>query len=351
MNIATDPIATDVAQRYRDNFPRQLLAIALHMQSQTMRTLIEERNHRGLKISFEPYISLVAEGGARLSDIADCLGITRQAANQTANQIEQAGYISRRTDPEDKRAKRIELTAQGRRLRDDGLDVIRQLQRDFQSVIGSTALNQTLDNLYALASELVSPIGAPSHQENPTAQLGALLPRLSDYVRQRLMALTMELGHPGLKLSFSQVLTQIPPRGGRMQQMAHNQGVSKQAINAVATELEQLGYIQRHSDPNDARQVLLHFTTAGHQLIADSVTAIDALESEFQQVIGARKLNHLKASFRQLYTGLHLESQFHGTVETVDVRNLSTQLLAELGATEARRLAHFLLAATDDERL
>ena len=36
--------------------------------------------------------------------------------------------------------------------------------------------------------------------------------------------------------------------------MAAIQDVSKQAISAIATELEVLGYLRREADPEDARQ-------------------------------------------------------------------------------------------------
>ena len=93
--------------------------------------------------------------------------------------------------------------------------------------------------------------------------MGALLPRLSDYSLQRLMELTRDKGHPGLKLSFGQVLTMIGPSGGRIQQMASIHDVSKQAISAIATELELLGYLRRETDPQDARQLGASFYQPG----------------------------------------------------------------------------------------
>ena len=73
------------------------------------------------------------------------------------------------------------------------------------------------------------------------AALAGLLPRFSDFLKHRLMALTAAKGHPDLKLSFAQVLSAIGPQGGRIQQMAELQGVTKQAISAIAVELEDLG--------------------------------------------------------------------------------------------------------------
>ena len=118
----------EVRQRYRNNFARHLLGVSLYLQSEIMRTLLEQCGHSALRISYEPYIAIIGTNGARLSDIADLLGISRQAANQTANQIEAAGYIERKADPSDGRAKLLIATRQGLRLRQDGAREAARLQ-------------------------------------------------------------------------------------------------------------------------------------------------------------------------------------------------------------------------------
>src|SRR6187431_1695408 len=51
--------------------------------------------------------------GARPSDLAARLGITKQALNYLLGELERLGYLERRQDPEDLRSKRIVLTARG----------------------------------------------------------------------------------------------------------------------------------------------------------------------------------------------------------------------------------------------
>ena len=89
----------NVQARYRDNFARHLISVALHLQSEVMNALTVLHGHNELRLSFQPYISLSGRNGARLSDIADALGISCQAANQTANLVVAAGYLERRADP------------------------------------------------------------------------------------------------------------------------------------------------------------------------------------------------------------------------------------------------------------
>lgn len=340
----------DVQARYRDNFARHLLGVTLYLQSSIMNALTREQGHKDLRINFEPYINIIGDQGARLSDIADALAVSRQAANQTANQIEAAGYITREADPSDGRAKLLVATARGRALRRDGAREAAKLQRQLEAVVGEQDMASTLDTLQRLNGGLGLLLPAPEDMgQGRQAWLAALLPRLRDHVIKRLMHLTAGCGHPALKQSFGQVLTAIGPRGGRIQQMAQAHGVSKQAVSAVATELEVLGYIHRQADASDARQLVLHFTDRGRGLIADSVASVDALYQEFAGIVGEQPLQGLCSVLREFYRALHLEEDIFGNSAAVDIRVLAKQLKQQLGEEGGRALAQLLLSGSQEE--
>ena len=50
-----------------------------------------------------------------VSDLATMLGVTKQAAGQIVSDMEGRGLVSRRPDPDDGRARLLDLTADGRR--------------------------------------------------------------------------------------------------------------------------------------------------------------------------------------------------------------------------------------------
>jgi DNA-binding MarR family transcriptional regulator len=58
--------------------------------------------------------TLIAGGGATAGQLAEHLGVTKQAAAQMVQELEAKGYVTRSTDPDDRRAKRVVLTARGR---------------------------------------------------------------------------------------------------------------------------------------------------------------------------------------------------------------------------------------------
>jgi DNA-binding MarR family transcriptional regulator len=349
MTAAEHTLANDEGAwpTYRENFPRHLIAVARHLQSQLMHTLIEQHGHRGLKLHFGSFMTLLAKDGGRITELAEQLAISKQAVNQTINQIEDAGYVQRRPDPLDGRAKRVVLTAAGEQLLRQGAALLATIEMEFVAVIGRDGLERLSANLAALYTGL--DLVKPGYGRQDKA-LGWLLPRISDYSMRQLMELTRSHGHPGLKMSYGQVLTFMGPEGGRIQHMARISEVSKQAIGAIANELEEQGYLYRETDADDGRQVLLKLTAAGMRLIEDSVASIAELEYQFSQQIGQPALQEVKTDMLALYRGLRVESGLFSNNNTPSdkLQTLAVRLLQQLGAEDARNLADTLLNISEE---
>ena len=348
--MSTQPTTAEsieaIRHRYRDNFSRHLLGLARYLQKNMMQTLSADYGHANLRLGYAPYITLLANSDTRLTDLAQALGISRQACNQAVKQIEKAGYIGSKEDPEDGRARLLTLTTRGQQLRDDGARTAYQLDKRFLQMIGKQPFEDAARSLRKLHRELALELATPGSniEQLPTTVLGGLLPRLSDYVIQRLMDLTIARGHPGLKLSFVQVLLLIGPNGGRIQHMASVHDVSKQAISVIATELEELGYIERRVDPEDARQIVLYFTEDGRHLIADSVKSLAVMEDEFRDIVGCAAFGRLTDVFRELYQGLQIDREHTHKASPEQIQALASKLQRKLGRQGSRELARLLLA-------
>jgi len=63
----------------------------------------------------------------RVTDLAELLGVDAPTVTRKVQQLERAGLVVRHTDPEDRRATRIGLTAAGRR----NLDKVRKARREW----------------------------------------------------------------------------------------------------------------------------------------------------------------------------------------------------------------------------
>jgi DNA-binding MarR family transcriptional regulator len=56
----------------------------------------------------------ISAGGATVLDVAEHLGVTKQAASQLVEQLVQRGYVTRVQHPDDARARLLTLTPRGR---------------------------------------------------------------------------------------------------------------------------------------------------------------------------------------------------------------------------------------------
>ena len=94
----------------------------------------------------------LAAGGLHASDLADRLGVSRQAVAQAAAALERHDYIIRGPHPSDARARIIELTPRGRQalrvMRSNALDV----EKRWRDVLGDLRFGELRETLQALLS-------------------------------------------------------------------------------------------------------------------------------------------------------------------------------------------------------
>jgi DNA-binding MarR family transcriptional regulator len=100
----------------------------------------------------------LATGGLHASDLADRLGVSRQAVAQGVAALERGGYVAREPSPVDARAQIIELTPRGRQalrvMRSNALDV----EKRWQQTLGP----QRFDELRATLRMLIDAEGGTS---------------------------------------------------------------------------------------------------------------------------------------------------------------------------------------------
>lgn len=355
---AVDAWSEPVRARYRDNVARHLIGLARDLEQRALRHLEAERGHAGLRPSFASLIGFVALGTRSIGELASRLATSVQAVSQLVDLGERAGYVERRADPNDGRARVVALTDRGQRLVADAARILARIEADHRARLGATAFDRFREDLGALVRALVVPDRGSADPPRIGPSLGGL-PLLSVHVQRALMERTAARGHAGLKMSHAQILPLIGPEGARLAGLARLQGVSRQAIGATARDLVGLGYLHREPDPRDGRGVVYRLSPEGEQLIADSVAAVDDLRNRFVEILGAERADAFARSARQLYEALDLEGEvFQGArhagsgpaeaVSGTPIEALADQLIHSLGPDAARRLAARLLARADE---
>lgn len=88
------------------------------------------------------------EDGLRLTDLAKGAGMSPQATGELVDQLEALGYIERRPDPIDRRAKRIYRTRRARNASDAAFTTAYRIDAELGELLGT-------DRLGALKQDLV----------------------------------------------------------------------------------------------------------------------------------------------------------------------------------------------------
>jgi len=103
------------------NVVRNWAQVFMHRSMHDFRRFMEET---GLSFSHINILMRLFHGGnSGVSEIGEQMGFTKAAASQTVDKLVQMGLIRRTEDPQDRRAKLLELTGPGRVMIERGVDL------------------------------------------------------------------------------------------------------------------------------------------------------------------------------------------------------------------------------------
>lgn len=91
--------------------------------------------------------------GARPSDLASRMSITKQSVNDLVGHLEAAGYLVREPDPDDGRARVLRLTAKGRRLQSVVDETARRFEERVSAALGARRTEQLRASLKQVIDE------------------------------------------------------------------------------------------------------------------------------------------------------------------------------------------------------
>jgi len=107
-------------------------------------------------------------------------------------------------------------------------------------------------------------------------------------------------GHPGVRAGHEFTLRAIDAGADTASELGRRLSVTKQAAAQAIAGLEQLGYVHRDADPDDARLKRLRVTPRGHEMMTLGAALFDEVRDRWAAQIGARELDTLQAHLAQL---------------------------------------------------
>ncbi|MER5326754.1 MarR family winged helix-turn-helix transcriptional regulator [Streptosporangium roseum] len=107
-------------------------------------------------------------------------------------------------------------------------------------------------------------------------------------------------GHPDMRPMHGFVFQAIGVDGTTAAELGRRLGVSKQAAGKTVDALERLGYVERGSDPHDARRKVVRLTEHGVDSLVRSARIFDDLRARWAETLGEERLRALEADLRKV---------------------------------------------------
>lgn len=113
---------------------------------------LQECGFDGLRMRHLTVFESLPREGARITALAADSGMSKQAMGELVDEIEASGYIERQVDPQDRRARKIVLTAKGEQAYQQAMEIVSRSESEYADLVGSDrylSARATLDDLIA----------------------------------------------------------------------------------------------------------------------------------------------------------------------------------------------------------
>ena len=131
----------------------RLLAVALDEFSEELSSRVAAAGHDDIRPGHGcVFGGIDPENGSRLTELAERAMMTKQTVGEVVSDLEKLAYVERVPDPDDGRAKIIQLTAKGRGAYITGRRLIDELEGEWAERFGEermAALRELLEAVYA----------------------------------------------------------------------------------------------------------------------------------------------------------------------------------------------------------
>ena len=136
-------------------------------------------------------------------------------------------------------------------------------------------------------------MSTPAAPKPPPLPIGALFRFGLGEIRDRIFAGVIGAGFGDLRPSHVTLFRWPGPDGRRPGEIAADVQISKQRVNDLLRELEQLGYLHLEIDPLDSRARIVRLNASGKRLHRIAVGVHADIEKEWAARLGERRYRQL----------------------------------------------------------
>ena len=209
-------------------------------------------------------------------ELAERLEINRTIMVKLIDRLEDAGYVTRTRNPDNRRSYILSLTDAGRASVDGMRTSVTERDERITAALAPAERDRLNDLLRML-------LGEPA--ETPTTlSTEYLVTQVFYLVRRRGDQMTADIGIRGRSFGPLFAIGKFGPCA--QQQLARYLAVTEPAAAQIVDELVQADMVERGQDPTDRRRYALELTAEGRRKLAELTEACDRLQVELVTMIG-----------------------------------------------------------------
>ncbi|MFJ1599704.1 MarR family winged helix-turn-helix transcriptional regulator [Streptomyces sp. NPDC088261] len=137
-----------------DPGPLAFSALVLGLSGQLVREIharVTQQGFEDLRPAHGFAFVRISRGGATTADLAEHLGVTKQAAAQSVEELVRKGYVVRRPHPHDARARLLELTETGWAATRAADQAAREAVAPWREALGEARFSELVADLARIA--------------------------------------------------------------------------------------------------------------------------------------------------------------------------------------------------------
>jgi DNA-binding MarR family transcriptional regulator len=146
-------------RRYRNSRLYRSLTRTLRVYNRRLLDGLKERGFTDFSPAYPSLLSNLDMAGTPIGVLAERAGVTRQAAGQLLREIEARGYVETRASADDARVTLVKFSAKGRRLFASVVELVEEIERDFEAGLPSGQFDKVRAGLMTIADR-IDPGGA-----------------------------------------------------------------------------------------------------------------------------------------------------------------------------------------------
>ena len=137
--------------------PMAMLAARLQRASEAdFFARLTASGHPELRMRHPLLLQALEPDGARAAALAAELGVSQQAIGELVDDLVRRGYVTRRPDPTDRRARLVVLTPKGSRTLVECRGILEQMEREYAALVGEEAWGEVRTAMQTVIAKLES---------------------------------------------------------------------------------------------------------------------------------------------------------------------------------------------------